>query len=92
MAKGLYLTRDGQVLVDYGKRRVTMSAAQYRANGYKPPCDKLPAEAQPMARKEHAASLKPTSALPTYMSALSSHRDLSLSDTQNPKAATPLTR
>jgi hypothetical protein len=43
VAKGLYLMRDGQVFIDYGKR-VPMSAAQYRANGYKPPCDKLPAE------------------------------------------------
>jgi hypothetical protein len=54
MAKGLYLMRDGQVLVDYGKRRVPMSAAQYRANGYKPPCDKLPAETPPKARNELA--------------------------------------
>ena len=47
MAKGLYLMRDGQVLVEYGRRRVPISAAQYRANGYRPPCDKLPPEALP---------------------------------------------
>ena len=41
MAKGLYLLRDGQVLVEYGKRRVPISPAQYRANGYRPSCDKL---------------------------------------------------
>ena len=42
MAKGLYLTSDGQVLVEYSKRRrVPISFAQYKANGYKPPCDKL---------------------------------------------------
>lgn len=35
MAKGLYLMRDGQVLVEYGKRRVPISPGQYRANGYR---------------------------------------------------------
>jgi hypothetical protein len=49
VAKGLYLMRDGQVLVEYGKRRVPISPAQYRANGYRPPCDKLPHEALPKA-------------------------------------------
>lgn len=45
MAKGLYLTSDGRVLVDYGKgRRFPIPSAQYKANGYKPRCDKLPAE------------------------------------------------
>ena len=47
MAKGLYLMRDGQALVEYGKRRVPISPAQYRANGYRPPCDKLRHEALP---------------------------------------------
>jgi hypothetical protein len=43
MAKGLYLMSDGQVLVEYyGKcRRVPIPSAQYKANGYKPPLDKL---------------------------------------------------
>jgi hypothetical protein len=54
VAKGLYLTRDGQVLVDYGKRRVPISPAQYRANGYLPPYDKLPAEAPSKTSKEFA--------------------------------------
>jgi hypothetical protein len=37
MAKGLYLTSDGQVLVEYGKRRrVSNSAAHYKANSYNP--------------------------------------------------------
>jgi hypothetical protein len=39
--------RNGQVLVEYGKRRVPISPAQYRANGYRPLCDKLPPEALP---------------------------------------------
>jgi hypothetical protein len=45
LAKGLYLTQDGRVLVDYGKLRVPISSAQYRANGYRPTYDKLPVEA-----------------------------------------------
>jgi hypothetical protein len=57
MAKGLYLMSDGQVLVEYGKRRrVPIPSAQYRANGYKPPCDKLPPEVPRKARKEFASS------------------------------------
>jgi hypothetical protein len=52
VAKGLYLMHDGQVLVEYGKRRVPISPAQYRANGYRPPCDKLPPEALPKAGAE----------------------------------------
>ena len=55
MAKGLYLMRDGQVLVEYGRRRrVPIPPAQYKANGYRPPCHQLPAEAPPRARKELA--------------------------------------
>ena len=53
MAKGLYLTSDGKVLVEYGKgRRVPIPSAQYKANGYKPPCDKLPPEVPAKARNE----------------------------------------
>jgi hypothetical protein len=48
MAKGLHLMGDGQVLVEYDKRRRgPISRAQYKANGYKPACDRLPAEAPP---------------------------------------------
>ena len=55
MAKGLYLMSDGQVLVEYGKRRrVPIPSAQYKANGYKPPYDKLPPEVPRKARKELA--------------------------------------
>ena len=45
VAKGLCLMRNGQVLVEYGNRRVPIPFAQYRANGYKPSCEKLPIEA-----------------------------------------------
>jgi hypothetical protein len=41
MATGLYLTPDGMVLVDYGIRKIPISPAQYRANGYKPSLEKL---------------------------------------------------
>ena len=57
MAKGLYRMRDGQVLVEYGKRRVPISHAQYRANGYRPSCDKLPREALPRAAALQSARL-----------------------------------
>jgi hypothetical protein len=36
MATGLRLTPDGRVLVDFGGRRLPISVAEYRANGYKP--------------------------------------------------------
>jgi hypothetical protein len=53
MAKGLCLTTDGRVLVEYGKRRrVPISPTQYKANGYKPPCDKLLPEVPRDACKE----------------------------------------
>ena len=53
MAKGLYLRSDGQVLVEYDKRRrVPISSAQYKANGYMPRCDKLPLEDPRKARRE----------------------------------------
>jgi hypothetical protein len=51
MAKGLYLIGDGYVVVDYGLRRVPISPAQYRANGYMPPYDKVPVEAPPRSGK-----------------------------------------
>jgi hypothetical protein len=54
LAKGLYLTQDGRVLVEYGKRRVPISSAQYRANGYCPTYDKLRIEA-PAARAGYGA-------------------------------------
>jgi hypothetical protein len=41
MAKGVYRMADGQVRVEYGKRQTFISRAQYKANGYLPPYDKL---------------------------------------------------
>ena len=52
MAKGLCLS-DGQVLIDYGKRRrVPIPSAQRKTNGYKPPCCKLPPEVLDKLRDE----------------------------------------
>jgi hypothetical protein len=42
MAFGLYVMQDGSVMVAYGHRRIRMSCAQYKANGYKPALEKLP--------------------------------------------------
>ena len=63
LPKGLYLMRDGRVLVDYGARRVPISLAQYRANGYMPPYRKLPAEAPSEATKAFAKDEAPKVAL-----------------------------
>ena len=41
MATGLYVTPDGKVAVDYGRRKIAIPISQYKANGYKPPCEKL---------------------------------------------------
>ena len=58
MAKGLYLLSDGQVLVEYGTRRLPISPAQYKANGYRPPCNKLPPEALPKAVTESELAVR----------------------------------
>ena len=41
MAFGLYVMQDGSVMVAYGQRHIPISCAQYKANGYKPPLEKL---------------------------------------------------
>ena len=41
MANGLYLMPDGTVMVDYGRKKIPISLAQYRANGYRPPFCRL---------------------------------------------------
>jgi len=46
MPHGIYLGDDGRVVVEYGKARVSITLAQYRANGYRPPYDRLPRTAQ----------------------------------------------
>jgi hypothetical protein len=44
VAKGIYRIPDGQVMVDYGRRRAPVSRAQYKANGYQPSYEKLEAK------------------------------------------------
>ena len=76
VAKGLYLSGDGRVVVAYGTRQILISPAQYKADGYKPPCDKLPAEAPYRARKSLQcrqalrAAGKPTKAYPVDLGRL----------------------
>ena len=41
MATGLYVLHDGLVMVSYGPKHIPISSAQYKANGYKPPLEKL---------------------------------------------------
>ncbi len=41
MAIGLYLLQDGTIMVAYGARKIPLSPAQYKANGYRPPFEKL---------------------------------------------------
>ena len=41
MATGLYVLPDRSVMVAYGHRQILISCAQYKANGYKPPLEKL---------------------------------------------------
>jgi hypothetical protein len=41
MGAGLYVMPDGTVMVAYGTRKIQISRAQYKANGYKPPLEEL---------------------------------------------------
>ncbi len=41
MATGLYLLQDGTIMVAYGSKKIPISPAQYKANGYRPPFEKL---------------------------------------------------
>jgi hypothetical protein len=44
MATGRYVLQDGSVIVAYGPRHITISCAEYKANGYRPALEKLVAE------------------------------------------------
>ena len=41
MATGLFVTDDGNVMVDYGKKKIPIPLAQYKANGYRPRFEEL---------------------------------------------------
>ena len=47
MAKGIFRTVDGLVMVEYGKRQGAISRALYKANGYRPVYEKLKQELTP---------------------------------------------
>ena len=51
MATGLYITQNGSVMVSYGPKHIPISGAQYKANGYKPPLEKLLAKPTSMRPK-----------------------------------------
>jgi hypothetical protein len=44
MATGLYITQNGSVMVSYGPKYIPISSAEYKANGYKPPLERLVAK------------------------------------------------
>jgi hypothetical protein len=46
MATGLFVTDDGNVMVDYGKRKIRIPLAEYKANGYRPRFEELMLRAQ----------------------------------------------
>jgi len=46
MATGLFVTDDGNVVVDYGKRKIRIPLAEYKANGYRPRFEELMLRAQ----------------------------------------------
>lgn len=46
MATGLFVTDDGNVMVDYGKRKIRIPLAEYKANGYRPRFEELMIRAQ----------------------------------------------
>jgi hypothetical protein len=57
MATGLYITQNGSVMVSYGPKHIPIPCAQYKANGYKPPLEKLPAMPFDKARADPPAPL-----------------------------------
>jgi hypothetical protein len=52
MARGIFQTVDGFVQVDYGIRSVAMPRARYEEEGYQPPFETLPSEADYLAAQQ----------------------------------------
>jgi hypothetical protein len=46
VATGLFVTDDGNVMIDYGKKKIPIPLAQYKANGYRPRFEELMLQAQ----------------------------------------------
>jgi len=54
MAIGLYMMQDGSVMVAYGQRRIPISCAEYKANGYKPALEKLAMKSRSQTSRKSA--------------------------------------
>jgi hypothetical protein len=54
MATGLFVTDDGNVMVDFGKRKIRIPLAEYKANGYRPRFEELMLRAQTERRLRSA--------------------------------------
>lgn len=65
MATGLYLLQDGTIMVAYGERKIPIGPAQYKANGYKPPFEKLKAKSS-SADKPLRAEYRPRDRRPAH--------------------------
>jgi hypothetical protein len=65
MATGLYLLQDGTIMVAYGERKIPIGPAQYKANGYKPPFEKLKAKSS-SAEKPLRAEYRPRERRPAH--------------------------
>jgi hypothetical protein len=62
MANGLYLMPDGTVMVDYGRKKIPIPLAQYKANGYRPPFDRLVREDKARSPAAYEAGVEERSA------------------------------
>jgi hypothetical protein len=54
MARGIFRTVDGLVQVNYGLRSVAMYRKRYEEEGYQPPFETLPSEADYVAAQQKA--------------------------------------
>ena len=52
MARGIFRTVDGLIQVDYGLRSVAMPRSRYEEEGYQPPFETLPSEADYLAAQQ----------------------------------------
>ena len=58
MATGLFVACDGNVVVEFGNRKISIPPAQYKANGYRPPFERLAKEQEPGPALDAASVLK----------------------------------
>jgi tetratricopeptide (TPR) repeat protein len=62
-----HLMPDGMVMVGYGRKKIPISVAQYRANGYRPPFDRLVREDKAGTPAAYEARVQDRSARPTLL-------------------------